>query len=71
VSGRTRPEPSAVRTGSRRDSKRGDFLRAAKQARALLVEHRYDGPLQTLSRDTNALMQEGRGFEPVWTPPGK
>jgi adenylate cyclase len=50
----------------------GDFHLAVQQAGALLLEHRDDGPLLlTLSRGTNALMQEGRGFDPVWAPPGK
>jgi hypothetical protein len=31
-----------------------------------------DGPLLlTLSRASNALIQDGRGFDAVWEPPGK
>ena len=50
----------------------GDWDRAAQQAGALLHEHCGDGPLLlTLSRATDALVREGRGFDPVGEPPGK
>jgi hypothetical protein len=50
----------------------GDFALAARKAGALLLDLPGDGPLLlTLSRASNALMQDGRGFNPVWEPPGK
>jgi adenylate cyclase len=50
----------------------GDFAGAAHKAGALLLQHSGDGPLLlTLARASSALMQDGRGFDPVWEPPGK
>jgi adenylate cyclase len=50
----------------------GDFARAAHRAAVLLQDHKGDGPLLlTLSRASGALVQDGRGFDPVWEPPGK
>jgi adenylate cyclase len=50
----------------------GDFALAARKAGTLLLDHRGDGPLLlTLHRATLALMQDGKGFDPVWEPPGK
>jgi hypothetical protein len=50
----------------------GQFAQAAHLAGTLLLEHRGDGPLLlVLSRASSALIQDGRGFQPVWEPPGK
>jgi adenylate cyclase len=50
----------------------GDFALAAHRAGMLLLDHRGDGPvLLILSRASGALMHDGRGFDPVWEPPGK
>jgi adenylate cyclase len=50
----------------------GDFALAARKAGTLLLDLVNDGPLLlTLSRASNALMQDGRGFSPIWEPPGK
>jgi adenylate cyclase len=50
----------------------GDFALAAHRAGILLLDHRGDGPLLlTLSRASTALVQDGRGFDAVWAPPGK
>ncbi len=50
----------------------GDFALAAHRAGMLLLDHRGDGPLLlTLSRASTALVEDGRGFDAVWTPPGK
>ena len=39
---------------------------------AILGVYPDDGPLLLiLSRASNALMQDGHGFDPVWEPPGK
>ena len=49
----------------------GDFALAAHRAGMLLLDHRGDGPLLLLSRASTALVQDGRGFDPFWEPPGK
>lgn len=50
----------------------GDFALAAHRAGSLLLDRRGDGPLLLLlSRTSTALVQDGRGFDPVWEPPGK
>lgn len=50
----------------------GDYANAARKAGTLLLDHRGDGPLLLmLSRATTALVEDGAGFDPVWTPPGK
>jgi hypothetical protein len=50
----------------------GDFALAAHRAGQLLLDHRNDGPLLlVLSRAGAALVQDGRGFDRVWEPPGK
>jgi adenylate cyclase len=50
----------------------GDFTHAAHKAGTLVLGHRGDGPvLLTLSRASAAMIQDGRGFHPVWEPPGK
>jgi len=50
----------------------GDFALAAHRAGMLLLDHRGDGPLLLiLSRASTALVQDGRGFDAVWAPPGK
>jgi adenylate cyclase len=50
----------------------GDYALAARQAGTLLLDQRGDGPLLlTLSRASGALMQDGRGFDLAWEPPGK
>ncbi|HBI46335.1 MAG TPA: hypothetical protein DDY78_26310 [Planctomycetales bacterium] len=50
----------------------GDFALAAHRAGMLLLDHRGDGPLLlTLSRASTALVEDGRGFDAVWAPPGK
>ncbi len=50
----------------------GDFALAAHRSGMLLLDHRGDGPLLlTLSRASTALVEDGRGFDAVWTPPGK
>jgi hypothetical protein len=49
-----------------------DFSLAAHQAAALLHQRPGEGPLLLLpSRASMALVQDGRGFDPVWEPPGK
>jgi adenylate cyclase len=54
------------------DLEAGEFALAARKAGTLLLDLPTDGPLLlTLSRASNALMQDGRGFDPVWEPPGK
>jgi len=51
---------------------RGDFAAATRQAGALLERHPGDGPsVLTLARAADALVRDGRGFDEVWTPPGK
>jgi adenylate cyclase len=50
----------------------GEFALAARNAGTILLDLPGDGPLLlTLSRASNALMQDGRGFNPIWEPPGK
>ncbi len=50
----------------------GGFALAARRAGTLLLDLPADGPLLLiLSRASNALMQDGKGFDPVWEPPGK
>ncbi len=50
----------------------GDFALAARKAGTLLLDQRGNGPLLlTLSRASQALIHDGRGFDPVWGPPGK
>jgi adenylate cyclase len=50
----------------------GEFAAATRQAGALLERFPGDGPtVLTLSRAADALVRDGRGFDPVWTPPGK
>jgi adenylate cyclase len=50
----------------------GEFALAARKVGTILLDLPGDGPLLlTLSRASNALMQDGRGFDPVWEPPGK
>jgi adenylate cyclase len=50
----------------------GDFALAARKAATLLLDLPGDGPLLlTLSRASNASIQDGRGFSPIWEPPGK
>jgi adenylate cyclase len=51
---------------------KGHFAPAGGQAGGLLERHPGDGPLLLiLSRAADALMHDGKGFDPVWTPPGK
>lgn len=48
------------------------FPEAARLAGELLGRHPGDGPLQLiLSRAAAAILEDGKGFDPVWTPPGK
>jgi adenylate cyclase len=48
------------------------FPEAARMAGELLGRHPGDGPLQlVLSRAAVAILEDGKGFDPVWTPPGK
>lgn len=48
------------------------FAEAARTAGGLLGRVPGDGPLQLiLSRAANAILEDGKGFDPVWTPPGK
>jgi adenylate cyclase len=48
------------------------FAEAAQRAAALLKERPGDGPLQLLlARASQALVTDGEGFDPVWTPPCK
>lgn len=50
----------------------GSFAEAAHKGGLLLMNHHGDGPLQLiLSRASTALVQDGRGFDAVWEPPGK
>jgi len=50
----------------------GRFAEAARRAGGLLGERPGNGPLQlVLSRAAAAILEDGKGFEIVWTPPGK
>lgn len=50
----------------------GRFAEAARTAGGLLGRFPGDGPLQLiLSRAANAILEDGKGFDPVWIPPGK
>jgi adenylate cyclase len=54
------------------DLEAGEFALAARKAGTLLLDLPGDGPLLlTLSRASTTLVQDGRGFDPVWEPPGK
>lgn len=49
-----------------------NFAQAARAAGTLLSANPGDGPLLLiLSRATESLLQDGHGFDDVWTPPGK
>jgi adenylate cyclase len=49
----------------------GEFAQAARKA-GMLLDNRGDGPLLLiLSRASEGLVTGGRGFNPIWEPPGK
>jgi adenylate cyclase len=49
----------------------GEFAHAARKA-GMLLDNRSDGPLLLiLSRASEGLVKGGRGFNPIWEPPGK
>jgi len=50
----------------------GRFAEAARRAGELLGQHPGNGPLRlVLCRAAAAVLEDGKGFEIVWTPPGK